>query len=113
MRIRPAILIFILAVQLLASSAVLAAQAESGQPSDVLKQLHDFDEDQLAVILIFGTGFVAALLWGLSAIVRAFRDDPASAAAVRADVAALEQRVAALEQALGAGATDGEAVKTH
>jgi hypothetical protein len=56
----------------------------------------------LPLILIFGTGFVAAVLWGLSCLISALRGDGGDAAQLRDHVAALEHRVASLEQAVAA-----------
>jgi hypothetical protein len=82
------------------------AQSESGHagPVDVIKQLGDFGEKKLAVLLIFGTGFVAALCWGVSAVVAAFRHDAGSAAGLRDALGALEERVASLERISGSRA---------
>lgn len=62
--------------------------------------LSSMNHQALAVVLIFGTGFIAALFWGISTVVRAMRGDSSEAQVLRVEVAALEDRLAALEQAV-------------
>jgi hypothetical protein len=59
-------------------------------------------EKDLVTLLIFGTGFLAALLWGLGTVVRAFRCDAGNSAAIRSDLAAMERRLAVLERQVAA-----------
>ena len=55
----------------------------------------------LSVVLVFGTGLLAALFWGLSKVITAFRSDVGNASAIRAEVASLADRVEALERSMG------------
>ena len=101
-------------VFLLASSAVLVsgdwlmAQSESTQHG-VVQQLNSLDHRTLAVLLIFGTGLVATLCWGVGWIVSCSRGSHASEQSLRAEVEALGARVWALEQTVGSPASVGDA----
>ena len=53
------------------------------------------------VLLIFGTGMVAALCWGIGWIISCFRASGSDDRILREEIAALEARVAALEQTVG------------
>lgn len=55
----------------------------------------------ITVLLIFGTGLVAALCWGIGWIISCFRASGSDDRNLREGMAALEARVAALEQAVG------------
>jgi hypothetical protein len=69
-----------------------------------LERLRTLTLQELSVLLVFATGLLAALLWGTSTLVRAFRCDAKDAAGLRADLAVLEDRVQALERAADAAA---------
>ncbi len=86
---------------LLATGDLLAQQAESGGPGEVIKQIGNLDTGQLTILLIFGTGFVAALLHGVASVIVSMRKDVPNGARLRNEIAALEDRVATLEQAAG------------
>jgi hypothetical protein len=89
-------------------TALASAQEGGSGSQQVLDQINRLKIENLSVILIFGTGFVAALLWGLGTVVRAFREDVGSATELRTQMAALEQRVSVLEQAVGGYVAAGD-----
>ncbi len=55
----------------------------------------------ITMLLIFGTGLVAALCWGIGWIISCFRAGGSDDRNLREEMAALEARVAALEQTVG------------
>jgi hypothetical protein len=84
----------------------LAAQQSSGGAGEMIRELGRIDAGHLAIILIFGTGFVASLLWGLGAVIASLRQDVPNGERLRGEIAALEERVAALEHARAAARSD-------
>ena len=76
--------------------------------NNVLQILNQMDEGMVATLLIFGTGFIAALCWGLSIVVRALRSNVDNAAELRDEIALLEDRIQALEQSVHALAAPSE-----
>lgn len=91
-----------------------AAQESTPDAGEVIRNLNSIDSGHLALFLIFGTGFIASVLWGVARVISAFRQDLPNGDVLLAKVAMLESRLEALEQALGATAlTDGRAVEVR
>ena len=99
MRLR-AVLVIALAA-LLNPTVHLLAQDSPGADGGVIGQLNSIDRGTLSALMIFGTGLVASLCWGIGWIISCLRQSGSNADSVREEVAALETRVAAIEQALG------------
>lgn len=93
-------LILALATLLLPGNCVFA-QVAPDESEGIIRQLNSIDHGTLSVLMIFGTGLVASLCWGVGWIISCSRQNRADAESVRDEVAALETRVAAIEQALG------------
>lgn len=99
MRMRAVLLIAL--ATLLIPNKCLPAQAAPEASEAIIPQLNSIDHGTLSVLMIFGTGLVASLCWGIGWIISCSRQSHADAEGVRDAVAALEGRVAAIEQALG------------
>jgi hypothetical protein len=98
-RIRP---LFLLALPtLLLPAKISFAQTASEGSEGIIRQINSIDPGTLSVLMIFGTGLVASLCWGIGWIISCSRQNRVDAESVRDEVAALEARVAAIEQALG------------
>jgi hypothetical protein len=97
---RRRVVLLIALVTLIPTECLLAQAAPEGSEG-VLRQLNSIDHGTLSVLMIFGTGLVASLCWGIGWIISCSRQSHADAEDVRDEVAALEARVAAIEQALG------------
>jgi hypothetical protein len=101
-------LLLIALATLLIPSGCSADQAARETSEGIIPQLNSIDHGTLSVLMIFGTGLLASLCWGIGWIISCSRQGHADADGVRDEVAALEARVAAIEQAVaspvGAGA---------
>lgn len=86
---------------LLIPNECFPAQAASEASEAIIPQLNSIDHGTLSVLMIFGTGLVASLCWGIGWIISCSRQSHKDAEGVRDEAAALEARVAAIEQALG------------
>jgi hypothetical protein len=89
-----------LATLLLPTNCLLAQESPAGNEG-IIRQLNSVDHGTLSVLMIFGTGLVASLCWGVGWIISCSRQNRADAGSVRDEVAALENRVAAIEHSLG------------
>ena len=87
-------------------SGALQAQDASGGAGGMIREIGRLGEGHIAIFLIFGTGFVASLLWGIGAVISSLRQDVPNGERLRDEMAALEQRVATLEKSLGAVRTE-------
>jgi len=104
MRIRAALFAL---VTLLTPIQYLLAQDAPQADEGVIRQLNSIEHGTLSVLMIFGTGLVASLCWGIGWIISCSRSSRADAERFHEDVAALESRVAAIEQALGSPVAAG------
>ena len=105
MRLRAVLLIALAA--LLTPTVYLLAQDAPDAGEGVIRQLNSIDRGTLSALMIFGTGLVASLCWGIGWIISCLRQSGSNAEGVREEVAALEARVAAIEQALGSPVVAG------
>jgi len=92
------------AVMVMFAGAVSAQQADRSIPVDLFRQLSGLDMGRLAILLIFGTGFIAAAFQGLGWVIRSLRQDVPQGERLREEIAALEARVATLEQQVSGSA---------
>jgi len=83
------------------TNCVLQAQEPPPPMNGWTQQLSSMDRGTISVLLIFGTGLVSALCWGIGWIISCSRTGGADIEAIRDEVSVLSSRVAALEQAVG------------
>jgi hypothetical protein len=97
-RIRPVSLLAVAAI--LTPATALFGQDASESGDGIIRQLNSIDHGTLSVLMIFGTGLVASLCWGLGWIISCSRQNRVDDESMRDELASLEARVAAIEQAL-------------
>ena len=74
-----------------------APQAAADSSTSLIGLLRDIETAKLLFILIFGTGFVSAAGYAISAVIRAFNASPEDSDELASRVANLEARLSQLE----------------
>jgi hypothetical protein len=92
---RPAILFCAVLAIAAVPSPVWAAQT-------IFEEAFRLDAGKLAIVLIFGTGLIATLCWGITAMIGASRGS-ADAKDLQQHLDELEDRIEVLEKRLSAG----------